>query len=85
MGMDTAMCQTPPTWTDPKRYAWLLGLAVPLLPFMAWGLVAATGWGAFWFWGPAFVFGIMPLLDTAIGKDSANPPDSVVKHLEEDR
>jgi alkane 1-monooxygenase len=74
-----------PTWRDPKRYAWLLGLAVPLLPFMAWGLVEATGWGGFWFWGPLFVFGVMPLLDTLIGKDSSNPPDSVVKWLERDR
>ena len=32
-------------WTDPKRYAWLLGLLVPVIPFMAWGLVEATGLG----------------------------------------
>ena len=44
--------QPPATWSDPKRYAWLLGLLVPLLPFMAWGLVEATGLGVFWFWGP---------------------------------
>ena len=75
---------TPATWRDPKRYAWLLGLLVPLLPFMAWGLVEATGSGVFWFWGPFFVFGVMPILDTVIGKDSANPPDSVVKFLEQD-
>jgi alkane 1-monooxygenase len=75
----------PATWRDPKRYAWLLGLLVPLLPFMAWGLVEATGIGAFWFWGPMFVFGVMPVLDTLIGKDSANPPDSVVTWLEQDR
>ncbi|HEV7492973.1 alkane 1-monooxygenase [Baekduia sp.] len=76
---------SPATWTDPKRYAWLLGLLVPLLPFMAWGLVALTGFGVFWFWGPIFIFGVMPFLDTAIGKDSSNPPDSVVKYLEQDR
>jgi alkane 1-monooxygenase len=76
---------TPATWRDPKRYAWLLGLLVPLLPFMAWGLVEATGLGVMWFWGPFFVFGVMPVLDTVIGKDSANPPDSVVKWLEQDR
>ncbi|CAA9498430.1 MAG: Alkane-1 monooxygenase [uncultured Solirubrobacterales bacterium] len=76
---------TPATWRDPKRYAWLLGLLVPLLPFMAWGLVEATGLGVLWFWGPIFVFAVMPLLDTVIGKDSSNPPDSVVKWLEHDR
>jgi alkane 1-monooxygenase len=75
----------PATWTDPKRYAWLLGLLVPLLPFMAWGLVELTGLGVFWYWGPLFIFGVMPFLDTAIGKDSSNPPDSVVKYLEQDR
>jgi alkane 1-monooxygenase len=75
----------PATWTDPKRYAWLLGLLVPLLPFMAWFLVAISGLGVFWYWGPLFIFGVMPLLDTVIGKDSSNPPDSVVKYLEQDR
>jgi alkane 1-monooxygenase len=75
----------PATWADPKRYAWLLGLLVPLLPFMAWGLVELTGAGVLWFWGPIFIFGVMPLLDTVIGKDSSNPPDSVVKYLEQDR
>ena len=34
---------TPARWHDPKRYAWLLGLIVPTLPFLAWGLVQATG------------------------------------------
>ena len=75
----------PATWRDPKRYAWLLGLLVPLLPFMALGLVAATGLGVFWWWGPIWLFVLMPILDTLIGKDSANPPDSVLKWLEQDR
>jgi alkane 1-monooxygenase len=74
-----------PTWHDPKRYLWLLGLAVPMLPFMAWGLAAATGLGVFWWWGPFFVFGVLPLMDSLIGKDSDNPPDSAIKWLEQDR
>lgn len=76
---------TPATWTDPKRYAWLLGLLVPMLPFMAWGLVAATGLGVFWFFGPMFVYGVMPILDRLVGDDAENPPDSVVQWLEQDR
>ncbi len=76
---------TPATWRDPKRYLWLLGLLVPFLPFMAWGMVALTGLGVFWFFGPMFVYGVMPVLDTLVGKDSANPPDSVIKWLEQDR
>ncbi len=75
----------PATWRDPKRYAWLLGLIVPLLPFIAWGLVALTGLGVFWFYGPILVFAIFPLLDLAIGMDAANPPDSIIKWLEQDR
>jgi alkane 1-monooxygenase len=72
-------------WRDPKRFAWPLGLLIPLMPFMAWGLVEATGSGIFWFWGPMFVLGVLPVFDTLVGKDAANPPDSVVKWLEQDR
>jgi alkane 1-monooxygenase len=75
----------PATWRDPKRYAWLFGLLVPLFPFIAWGLAAATGLGVFWYAGPMLIFGLFPFLDWAIGKDSSNPPDSVVKWLEQDR
>jgi len=72
-------------WRDPKRHAWLLGLVVPTLPFIAWGLVELTGVGAFWFFGPLIVFGLFPLLDLAIGMDARNPPDEVIKWLEQDR
>jgi len=75
----------PATWHDPKRYAWLLGLIVPLTPFISWALVKATGLGVFWLFGPVLVFGIFPLLDIAIGLDPSNPPDSVIKWLEQDR
>ncbi|HEY5344702.1 MAG TPA: alkane 1-monooxygenase [Solirubrobacteraceae bacterium] len=75
----------PHRWRDRKRYMWLLGLIVPTLPFLAWGLVELTGWGVFWFYGPFLVFGIFPLLDLAVGMDAANPPDSVIKWLEQDR
>jgi alkane 1-monooxygenase len=85
IAIDTEEALKPGTWRDPKRYYWLLGLLVPVLPFMAWGMVALTGLGFFWFFGPLFVFGVMPLLDTLVGKDSANPPDSVIKWLEQDR
>ncbi|MFI4978193.1 MAG: alkane 1-monooxygenase [Solirubrobacterales bacterium] len=76
---------SPARWRDPKRYAWLLGLIVPTLPFLAWGLVQTTGLGVFWFYGPFVVFVIFPLLDLLIGMDPTNPPDSVIKWLEQDR
>jgi alkane 1-monooxygenase len=75
----------PVSWRDPKRYYWLLGLVVPTLPFLAWGLVHLTGLGIFWFYGPVLVFGIFPLLDLAVGLDARNPPESVIKQLEQDR
>lgn len=73
------------SWTDPKRYLWLLGLVVPIIPFLAWGLVELTGLGVFWWFGPMVVFGLIPALDLVVGKDSANPPDSAIKWLEQDR
>jgi alkane 1-monooxygenase len=73
------------TWHDSKRYAWLLALIVPLLPFSSWMMVEVTGLGVFWFYGPVLVFGIFPLLDALGGLDPSNPPDSVIKWLEQDR
>jgi len=72
-------------WHDPKRYLWLLGLFVPTLPFLAWGLVELTGLGVFWFYGPFLVFVIFPLADLLVGIDAQNPPDSAIKWLEQDR
>jgi alkane 1-monooxygenase len=72
-------------WHDPKRYAWLLGLLIPTLPFLSWALVHVTGLGLFWFYGPMLVFGVFPPLDLALGLDARNPPDSVIKWLEQDR
>ncbi len=76
---------TPARWDDPKRYLWLLGLLVPTLPFLSWGLVQLTGIGAFYFYGPVLVFGIFPLADLLVGMDAENPPDSAIKWLEQDR
>jgi len=76
---------TPARWRDPKRHSWLLGLIIPTLPFLTWGLVQATGLEIFWFYGPFFVFVLFPLLDILVGMDPSNPPDSVIKWLEQDR
>ena len=75
----------PAEWTDGKRYAWLLGIVVPLSPFFAYLYWELSGFGGMWFIGPFLVFVIFPLLDMAIGRDSVNPPDSVLKFLEQDR
>ncbi len=75
----------PAGWADSKRYAWLLGLIVPALPFIAWAWVELTGLGIFWFFGPILVFVVFPLLDAIVGMDAENPPDSTIKWLEQDR
>jgi alkane 1-monooxygenase len=75
----------PAEWSDGKRYAWLLGIVVPLAPFFAWLYWSLTGFGGFWFMGPFLVFVLFPLLDAVVGMDPTNPPDSVLKYLEQDR
>jgi len=75
----------PAGWRDSKRYAWLLGLVVPLAPFIAWGSITVTGFEFFWWFGPLLIFIFFPILDIVIGMDPSNPPDSVLKWLEQDR
>src|SRR6476619_8130240 len=72
-------------WTDSKRYLWLLGLVVPSLGFIAWGMHALTGWGVWWWIGPIVVFGVVPLIDVLAGLDRSNPADDVIEALENDR
>ncbi|WP_406638450.1 fatty acid desaturase [Amycolatopsis sp. WGS_07] len=72
-------------WHDRKRHLWLLGLVVPLLPFGAIGLHAATGAEAALWLGPLVVLVLVPLIDLVAGYDHTNPPDEVMEALEEDR
>ncbi len=72
-------------WRDKKRYLWLLGLVVPSLAFLAWGLHALTGWSVFWYLGPIVVFGVVPVVDLVAGLDRSNPPDDMIEALEGDR
>lgn len=72
-------------WRDSKRYFWLLGLAVPLLPLGAQSMVERTGNGILWWFAPVFIFLVIPLLDHAVGTDRSNPPDWAVPQLEADR
>ena len=72
-------------FVDHKRRYWLLGLVVPVLPFLAFGLVRATGSPALWWFGPVFVYGVIPFLELAIGTDRDNPPEDAVPALEADR
>ena len=79
-------------WHDRKRYLWLMGLIPPTAVFLATGLVWAfnqLGWTAVspvWWWiGALLVYGLLPILDRFFGPDGDNPPDEVMKALEEDK
>ncbi|WP_397195934.1 fatty acid desaturase [Nocardioides rotundus] len=83
--MSTIPAGSTEQWTDKKRYLWLIGLVVPSLAFLAFGLHQATGWGV-WLWiGPIVILGIVPAIDLVAGLDRSNPPDEVIEQLEKDR
>ena len=72
-------------WTDKKRYLWLIGLVVPSLAFVGFGMWSLTGWGV-WFWiGPIVILVIVPAIDLVAGLDRSNPPDDVIEALEKDK
>ena len=73
------------TWKDSKRYLWLLGLVVPLLPFAAWREVERFDLALFWWLGPIWILAIVPLLDAVFGEDRSNPPEWAVEPLARDR
>ena len=75
----------PESWTDPKRYAWMLAVLIPMAPFGAYIIDQLTGFGAVYWLGPVLIFLVFPGLDHLIGTDAENPPDSILKWLEEDR
>ena len=72
-------------WSDPKRYLWLLGPAVPLIGLSMLALYAQTRsvW-ALWF-VVILVHAIIPALDWLFGEDAANPPDAALAGLVQDR
>lgn len=72
-------------WSDPKRYLWLLGPAIPLIGaavLAAYSQVQQSWllWVAF-----ALVHVVLPVLDWVFGEDASNPPDSALQALENDR
>src|ERR1700709_2262856 len=75
----------PADWRDTKRYALLLGISVALAPFVAGGRVELPGFEWLWLLGPLLLFVAFPVLDVVVGMDSQNPPDSVLRWLEQDR
>ena len=74
-----------PAWTDSKRYLWMLGFTVMLLPLTGVQLAQLTGWSIFYWFAPLFIYTVIPALDLLIGTDTSNPPESAVASLEADR
>jgi len=71
-------------WVDRKRYLWMLGFTVMLLPLTGVQLAQATGASVFYWFAPLFIYTVIPLLDWLIGTDASNPPESAVPQLEAD-
>ena len=71
-------------WIDHKRGHWLLSLTPVILPFVAFGLVSATGINGFWWFGFFFTYGVIVPLELLVGEDPTNPPESAVPALEAD-
>ena len=72
-------------WKDKKRYLWVLGIVVPLLPITGIALKSATGFSAFLWLTPLMFFVVIPLIDLVSGYDDTNPPEEVIEALENDK
>lgn len=79
-------------WNDPKRYLWLFGLIPPTTLFIATAmqtLFNALGWyrvaPAWWWLGPFLVYGVLVILDRALGTDGENPPEELIDEVQADR
>ena len=72
-------------WRDRKRHLWLIGLVVPSLAFVAFGMHRLTGWGIWCWLGPIVILGVVPAIDLVAGLDRSNPPEDVIEALEQDR
>lgn len=64
---------------SPPRYGFLLPLV--LAPSVPFGLWLGGGWT---FLTPALVWGILPVVDWAVGRDTRNPPPDAMRDLESD-
>lgn len=72
------------SYTDRKRYLWLLSVVFPLTPIISIAQFQA-GAGNWVLWAPLiFLYLVLPLLDFLLGKDEQNPPEEVVPQLERD-
>jgi alkane 1-monooxygenase len=72
------------SYTDKKRYLWMLSVLFPLIPLIGIGLMRWSGW-EWTLWVPlVFLYVFIPLLDHLFPNDRSNPPEQVVPQLEKD-
>jgi len=71
-------------YVDKKRYLWLLSLLWPSAPIIGIYIASVTGWIAFYWLTLVVWFGVIPLLDSVLGSDKNNPPESAVERLDAD-
>src|SRR3569833_2688509 len=80
----TTATSAPTRWVDSKRYLWLLGVPVTLLPLVGGLLADSTGHAGFWWMPMIFFYAFLPLMDWIVGADSSNPPEEAVPDLAHD-
>jgi alkane 1-monooxygenase len=83
--MTSATASPDAGWKDSKRYLWMLGFMVMLLPLSGAQLAQDTGWPIFYWFAPLFIYTVIPFLDWVVGTDASNPPEGAVPALEQDR
>lgn len=86
--MKTVTFNSPETglisYTDKKRWLWLLSLVYPIFPIA--GVVAhyLTGSEMALFLPLVLIYAVIPMLDAVLGEDLNNPPEEVVPELSAD-
>ena len=72
------------SYTDRKRYLWLLSVLMPIFALSGIFFFQATG-EQWTLWLPVlFSYLVIPILDWLIGVDNNNPPEELVPQLEAD-
>ena len=72
------------SYCDRKRWAWMLSVVWPLIPFVGLAAHHYSGHELALALPLLISYGLMPLLDAIFGEDQNNPPDAVVLQLDAD-
>jgi alkane 1-monooxygenase len=72
------------SYVDRKRWLWTLPVSFILLPIISIWLHASTGNGAWLFLPLLTTYVVSPAIDALFGEDRNNPPEEVVRQLDQD-